>query len=167
MPDAQPNAYLKTKVMTAGPAELRLLLLDGALKFARRAKEGLEAKDHDRVYDGITRCQNILMELINSLRPDRDPDLCGRLSGLYTYLYSRLMHAIRAKDTALVDEVIGLLEYERETWALLMERLKAENTAASTVTDLPPGSTPSTRTDHRGAKSAHRELVGGRLSVQG
>ena len=39
------NAYLRTKVMTASPAELRLMLLDGAIKFANQAREGLQAKD--------------------------------------------------------------------------------------------------------------------------
>ena len=28
------NAYLRTKVMTASPEELRLMLLDGAIRFA-------------------------------------------------------------------------------------------------------------------------------------
>ena len=46
IPDTNP--YLKTKVMTAGPAELRLMLFDGALKFAEQGRKGLADKDYER-----------------------------------------------------------------------------------------------------------------------
>ena len=36
------NEYLRTRVLTASPEELRLMLLDGALKYAMQAREGLE-----------------------------------------------------------------------------------------------------------------------------
>ena len=54
---AQPNAYLRTKVLTASPADLRLMLLDGALKFAEQGKVGLENQDHEAAFEGISRCQ--------------------------------------------------------------------------------------------------------------
>lgn len=123
---AEPNPYLKTKVMTAGPAELRMMLLDGAVKFAHRAHRGLLDKDYEAVFEGVTRCQAILLELINSLDPDRDPDLCRRLSGLYTFMYTRLMAASHERDPQKVQEVIDLLEYERQTWAMLMEKLAGD-----------------------------------------
>ena len=33
------------------------------------------------------------MELINSLRPEHAPELCERLSGLYTFIYVQLVGA--------------------------------------------------------------------------
>jgi len=122
----QANAYLRTRVMSASPEELRLMLLDGALKFARQGREGLADKDYEQVYEGIHQCQAILLELINSLEPSVDPDLCARLSSLYTFMYRHLMDASTQRDIKMVDEVIGLLEYERETWVLLMEQLTVE-----------------------------------------
>ena len=44
MTASPPNPYLRTKVMTASPAELRLLLLDGAVKFLERC-QNLEASN--------------------------------------------------------------------------------------------------------------------------
>ena len=32
------QAYLKTKVLTASPAELRLMLIDGAIRFSEQAR---------------------------------------------------------------------------------------------------------------------------------
>ncbi|MBL1218449.1 MAG: flagellar export chaperone FliS [Planctomycetes bacterium] len=119
----QAVTYLKTRVMSASPEELRLMLLDGSLKFARMAQEGLQGGDYEKVYDGVTRCQAILIELINCLDHSQDPDLCDRLSSLYTFLFRRLMDASTERNPEIVCEVIKLLEYERETWVLLMEQL--------------------------------------------
>ncbi len=159
----QPNAYLRTKVMTAGPAELRLMLFDGALKFAEQGKQGLVDADHEASYEGISRCQAIVMELINSLDPDADPQLCERLRSLYTFMFTTLMEASQQRDPTRVDDVIDLLRYERQTWALLLEKLCDENAAASTLLKTPdasptiPGS---------GAAPTTDALIGGSVSVE-
>jgi len=120
------NAYLRTKVMTASPAELRLLLLDGSIKFANQAREGLETKNFEMSYTGFTSCRNIVLELINGIRPEHDPELAERVRALYLFLYSELFESSFEKDIPRLDKVIELLEYERQTWALLMEKLAAE-----------------------------------------
>ena len=132
---SQQHAYLRTKVMTARPEELRLMLFDGAIRFAERARHGIETKNHEQAFDGVSRCQDILMELINSLRPEHDVELCENLSALYTYMFSRLMEANRDRDIAAVDEVLQLLNYERETWAMLVQKLADENVDSSAAAD--------------------------------
>ena len=57
MADASPHAYLRTKVMTASPGELRLMLIDGAIRFSEQARTGLEANDFEAVYVGVN-CTN-------------------------------------------------------------------------------------------------------------
>ena len=126
----EPNPYLKTKVMTAGPAELRLMLFDGALKFAEQGRQGLDGKDYEAAYNGISRCQEIIAELMNSLAPEHAPELCQKLSGLYAFMMTRLMNASTERDPAIVQEVITLLEYERQTWLLLLAKLADEKAAA-------------------------------------
>jgi flagellar protein FliS len=125
-----PNPYLRTKVMTASPAELRLMLLDGAIKFLQQGKAGLESQDFEASYTGITRCQNILMELINALNPEHAPDVCDKLAGLYTFMYTRLIAASTERDPAIVHEVLELLEYERQTWVLVMDQMGADEPSA-------------------------------------
>jgi len=129
--NAQANAYLKTKVMSASPEELRLMLLDGALRFARLGRQGLADKNYEVSFDNLIKAKDILLELINILRPDVDPGLCSKLSALYTYMYKRLTEANMTHDVAIVDEVLSLLEYERETWLLLMEKIRAERTSGA------------------------------------
>ena len=120
------NAYLRTKVMTASPAELRLMLLDGAVKFACQGLEALDKKDFEQKYNAFTSCRNIILELINGIRPDPDPELAERVRGLYLFIYSELVEASFEKDVPRLKKVIELLEYERETWAQLIEKLARE-----------------------------------------
>lgn len=122
MASAPSQAYLRSKVLTSNPVELRLLLLDGAIRFAGQAKEGYGRRDFEAAFEGTSKCQAILTELLCSLRPELDPQLCGRLSALYTFLYRRTVDASLEKSPAILDEVIGLLEYERETWTMLLEQ---------------------------------------------
>jgi hypothetical protein len=51
------------------------------------------------------------------------PDLCERLSALYTYVYRRMVDANMDHDVAAIDEAVELLEFETETWRMLMSRL--------------------------------------------
>ena len=109
------------------------MLLDGALKFLEQGKAGLESKNYEQSYNGITRCQAILMELINGLRPEQEPELCQRLSALYTFMYTRLMTASTDLDPGIAEEVLELLRYERETWTMLMEKLAEESAIGTTA----------------------------------
>jgi flagellar protein FliS len=156
------NAYLRTKIMTANPAELRLMLFDGAIRFAQQACDGLASKNYEASYEGITRCQNILLELINGLRPERDPDLCEKLSSLYTFMYTQLIKASSERDPTIVKQVLTLLQFERETWSMLLKQLAAENQAAQTLDSTPDAQPPTGAGTSDGAKS----LVGGMVSLK-
>jgi len=120
------NAYLRTRVMTASPAELRLMLFDGAIRFLTQGIAGLESKDYEAAYDGYSRTQAIIVELLNALDPSQAPELCERLSALYTFMYTSLVDSLSEKDVPKGREILELIEYERETWRQVMEKLAAE-----------------------------------------
>ena len=120
------NPYFRNQVLTAPPEQLRMMLLDGCLRFLGEAREGLAAKDYEKSFSGFTQAKNIIMELINALRPEIAPELCERLQALYVFIYRQLTEASFEKDLAKLDETIKLVEYERETWVLLLEKLKQD-----------------------------------------
>jgi len=133
MSDSQAaNTYLRTKVMTASPEELRLLLIDGAIKFARQAREGLEKKDFEQSFNGFSQCRAIVLELLNTIRPEPDPALAAHVQSLYAFMYGELVNASMEKSAARVDSVLELLSYERETWVMLMNQLAEERRAGAT-----------------------------------
>lgn len=135
-PTPQSLTYLRDRVLSASPEELRLLLLEGALRFARQGLTGLEEGDHEKSFSGISQCQDIILELINALRPEVSPDLCRNLAALYTYIYRQSIEALRSRDTAILQEVLSLLEYERESWLLVMEQLRKERSESKGATSL-------------------------------
>ena len=128
-PDA--SSYLRTRVMTASPEQLRLMLFEGAIKFCRQGRDHLGRKDYEGMFNALVRAQKIVLELTNSLRPEVDPELCERLGSLYTYIYRRLVDATTERDIEAIDESIRLIDYERETWVLLMNKLQAEREAGT------------------------------------
>jgi flagellar protein FliS len=149
--------YLRTKVMTASPAELRLLLLDGAIRFAEQAREGLEQKKPEQAYDGSRQCRAILTELTSGLRTEIAPELCDRLSSLYLFLYKSLVEAMSQRDAEGVRKIVEVLTYERETWRLAMEKLVEEN-STSNVSQVKEAAGPTT---------SGGEPIGGRIHLAG
>ncbi len=117
------NPYLRTKILTASPEELRLMLYEGAIRFCRQAKSALEKSDFEASYNNLVRAQKIVLELSTSLRPEAAPQLCEKLNALYVYIYRRLIDANTDHDVAAVDEAIELIDYERQTWQMLMDKL--------------------------------------------
>ena len=139
------------------------MLLDGALRFAQLMRDGLENRDHEKIYEGSSNCRAIVTELITSLKPEVDPKLCERLNSIYTYIYSRLVEAMSEKSIEILDEVLGLLEYERETWSMLLENL-----ASSGVTESPAGAPVSVADMHASmAQPDPSQVVGQRFSASG
>ena len=124
------QAYLRTRVMTASPAELRLMLIDGAMRFAGQCRDGLAGRDFEQAYEGSRQCRAILTELLSGLKPEGDPLLCDRINSLYSFLISRMMEAMSERDASLIDQVLELLAYDRETWQLAVEKIAEEGTAS-------------------------------------
>lgn len=119
---AAANPYLRNQVLSAKPEELRLMLFDGAIRFLNVGRKGLEAKDYDVSYTNISKAQKIVLELSNSLNRDVMPEVTEKLSALYTFIYRLLIDASTTRTTEPLDEAVKLLKYERETWALLIEK---------------------------------------------
>lgn len=117
------NAYLQSKVFSARPEELRLMLIEGALKFAHQARRGIETGDHELMYEGFTQCRAIVLELMTSIDSDAAGEVGEKVKGVLSFMYTELIQARRDKDLPRLDKVIGLLDYERETWMLAMEHL--------------------------------------------
>ena len=136
-PQAAQN-YLRTRVMTATPEQLQMMLYDGAIRFAEQAKAALVAEDYEKSYQAIARVQKIITELSCGLKHDVFPELCEKLGALYSYVYRRLIDANVKHDPDALEEAIGLLRYQRETWSLLLDQLGKQKAAvAATKINMP------------------------------
>ncbi len=129
------NEYLRNAVMTASPEQLQLMLYDGAIRFARQAKDALAEENFEKSCESLLRAQQIVMELIAGLRPDVNAELCERMAALYQFVHHRLVHANMKHDAGAIDEALSILSHQRETWRMLIERISADAPTAG------PGST--------------------------
>jgi flagellar secretion chaperone FliS len=135
------NPYLRDAVLTASREQLHLMLYDGAIRFTRQGIKAIEDRNWEQCFDGFSRAQKIVLELINSLNYDVDRDLCKRMAGLYNFIYRKLVDAGGQRQVAPAQEALEILEYQRETWVLLLERLKEEQAgtaAPKAPSPLPP-----------------------------
>jgi flagellar protein FliS len=130
--------YLRTKIFTATPEQLQLMLYDGALRFGEQARVALEQRNFEQSYNMISRVQKIITEMHSSLKPDVAPDLCKKMSALYNFIYMKLVDANLEHEISKLDEALNLLRYQRETWTMLMEQLgKTKAAAAATGLEMP------------------------------
>lgn len=131
MPAADPTtAYLRSKVFSATPEELHLMLIEGCIRFCRQGREAMVEKRHEALFNALSSAKSILMEMTTSLRADESPDLAAKLHGLYLFMYRRLIDANIEKSPEIIDEVLKLLDYERETWSLVIEKRSREQGGA-------------------------------------
>ena len=117
-----PNPYAqyeKNKIMTASPAELTLMLYEGAIKFCNIAILAIEQKDNDKAHANIMKTQRILEEFRNTL--DRKYPVWEDFDRVYVYLLQRLFEANVAKDTEILEEVNTHLRSMRDTWKEVMK----------------------------------------------
>jgi flagellar secretion chaperone FliS len=136
-PQAAQN-YLRMRVMTATPEQLQMMLYDGAIRFSEQARVALQERNFEKSYNSISRVQKILMEMSSTLKHDIFPELCGKLSALYTFAYRKLIEANVDHSLEPLDEALNVLRFQRETWALLLDQLgKTKAASAATKIDMP------------------------------
>ncbi len=115
--------YNNSKILTASPAELTLMLYDGAIKFCNMAIMGVEQNDVEKAHTNIIRIQRIIDEFRATL--DMKYPVAQDFDRVYIYLLQRLFEANVKKDREILDEVNTHLHSMRDTWKEVM-RLNKE-----------------------------------------
>jgi flagellar protein FliS len=142
MTTSAPQQYLRDAVMTARPEQLQLMLYDGAIRFARQGREAILAKNYEQVYDRLSRAQRIMIEMQNALSHDVSPQLCKQMAALYDFVYHKLVEAATRQSVEAVDDALRILDHQRETWVMLIDKVKAESQAAGDAGAAEPSPTP-------------------------
>lgn len=112
------NAYNNSKILTASPAELTLMLYDGAIKFANIAILAIEKNDIEKAHNNIRKTERIIIEFQTSL--DHKYEVAKDFEKVYLYLISRLREANLKKDPVILEEVLKHLRTMRDTWKEVM-----------------------------------------------
>lgn len=111
-------AYNLRRIQTASPAELTLMLYEGAIKFCNIAIMGVEENDIEKTHNNIVKVQRIINEFQATL--NHKYEVAKDFDAVYTYLYDRLTEANMKKDKEILEEVLKHLRTMRETWKEVM-----------------------------------------------
>ena len=99
-------AYNNSKIQTASPAELTLLLYEGAIKFANIALTAMENKDIQKAHTNVMKTERIIIEFQSTL--DHKYPVAKDFDAVYDYLIKRLRDANIKKDPEIMKEVLPL-----------------------------------------------------------
>lgn len=113
------SAYQNNKVMTASPAELTLMLYEGAIKFCNIAIMEIEQNNIQKAHDNIIKVEKIIEEFRSTL--DFKYPVAKDFDEVYKYLYDRLIQANIKKDKEILGEVLSHLRTMRDTWKEVMK----------------------------------------------
>lgn len=119
--------YNRNKVLTASPAELTLILYEGAIKFCNIAIIGLEQNDMEKTHNNIVKVENIIEEFQATL--NHKYPVAEDFDKIYRYIYDLLIEANIKKDKELLERALDELRGMRDTWKEVMVKLKLNRSA--------------------------------------
>jgi flagellar protein FliS len=114
MNQSQRNKYMVNTVQNATPAQLLIMLIDGATRFCKMGISAIEQNNYADANLNLGKVQDIVSELIITL--DRKSAVADGLLSLYEYFNSRLIEANIQKKVEPAQEVLGYLLELKEVW---------------------------------------------------
>ena len=116
------SLYQGAAINTASPAELTLMLYNGAIKFCNLALIGMEEEDIMKAHNNLMKAQRIIRELQATLNfkyeVSKDFDL------IYTRILNSLLAANIKKDTDKLNEALEDIRGIRDVWTQVMKVAK-------------------------------------------
>ncbi len=119
MQDAQ-QAYFETQVLTAAPQKLRLMLIEGATRFATQTAEHWRASRREEGDKTLVRCREIVAELLVAIKPE-DSAAAANTAAIYLFIFQALNEMQFEPDADRIDGIVQVLTEDRETWRQLCE----------------------------------------------
>lgn len=110
--------YKDSRILTATPAELTLMLYEGAIKFCNKALIAFEKSDYEMVSINIVKAERIITELRTTL--DFKYLVAKSFEEVYNLIYDLLVQANIKKDTSTLEEALGYIREMRDTWKEVM-----------------------------------------------
>ncbi|NQV25433.1 MAG: flagellar protein FliS [Rhodopirellula sp.] len=119
------DEYLRTKVMTASPYRLHLMVIDGMLRHSRNALKAIDSEDFETSHHETSRAREFCAEVLGGIRDDSAPDLAANVKDYFLHIQKYLFLADMQQDRTSAEKAIALLEGYRESWVELNSRLAA------------------------------------------
>ena len=110
------NAYQETAIQTSSPANLVVMLYEGAIRFVRQSISAIELKDLNGKRQSIDRAVAVIQHLQSTLDREQGEELAAELDRLYAYITSRILMGSGKLQIAPLEEAIKLLTVLLSGW---------------------------------------------------
>ena len=117
------NVYKNNSVNYASKEQLLLMLVEGAVKFCKIARQAIVDKDVKKSHDALVRTQDIFSELMVSLDTSAG-EWAVQLLRVYAFIKEKLIEANMTKKLEIIDEILPLVEDINDTWKEAYKRAK-------------------------------------------
>lgn len=124
------KAYGNNKILTASPAELTLMLYEGAVKFCNKAIVALEKDDYENTNYNIQKARAIIVELNTTL--DHKYPVADDFQRMYDYIFMLLVEANMKKDMEVLNRALDEIRSMRDIWKEIMGKAKSPQVVLDT-----------------------------------
>ncbi|MGH2854405.1 MAG: flagellar export chaperone FliS [Solirubrobacteraceae bacterium] len=121
-PTATPQAYRENAVLCASPAQLVVVLYDGARRFLRQAADAMRAREVERAHNKLRQAEQIVAHLDGVLDHEQGAELAEQLHAIYQFCLTHLGRARMSLEASKLEEVSEILGELRESWVELAHR---------------------------------------------
>ncbi len=127
--------YLETKIMTAAPEELTLVIFDVLILASVKAVDKLKnvPTDIQGIHDELRRGQRALALLMGSLDFEVGGDIARNLFRVYEWWHHELVLANMQKAPDRVERLLPDFRSYRSTWAEVNKRSRTERHSTATA----------------------------------
>lgn len=110
------NTYKSNSINHASKEQLLLMLLEGAIKFAKLGRQAIVDGDIGKAHENIIKVQNIYCELMATINMEAAGEWGASMYEIYDFIVHRLIDANNKKDVAIMNEIIPLIEDIKNMW---------------------------------------------------
>jgi flagellar protein FliS len=119
--------YQNVQITTTDRGRLLLMMYEGAIKFLKQSKAGLEEKDIAKFCRFLSKGQAIIAELMNTLDFEKGGTIARDLDRLYDFMLFYLSEANLYRDGERVTRVINLIEIIYSAYKEIIEGKKEQD----------------------------------------
>jgi flagellar protein FliS len=118
--------YQAVQVTTTDRGRLLLMMYEGAIKFLKQAKAGLETNDIAKFCRFLSKGQAIIAELMNTLDFEKGGTIARDLDRLYDFMLFYLTEANLYRDPQRIAKVVELIDTIYSAYKEIIEGAKSE-----------------------------------------
>lgn len=121
------NAYKTQQILTATPAELTLMLYNGAIRFVIESIQAIDEKKIEKAHRANMRAQKIMREFMLTM------DMSQEISKVWIQIDEYILHCLikgnMKKDKAYLEEAKRYLIEYRDAWIQVMKEVNKQKLA--------------------------------------